>query len=422
VVDGVLGVRLSGPLEPFGVGFASLLLGRGYSEFSTRLNLQLAANLSRWLEGEQSGVGDLTPDLLERFVAARRAAGYRHQRSVHALAPLIGYLRDVGAAPPVPSGSRGPFEELLERYRHHLLVERGLTASTTETRVREAERFLGAQANGGKLDLDRLTGACVTAYVVAECRKRSTGHAKGLVCALRSLLRFLQVEGYVDASLLGAVPSVAHSRLRGLPRALEPGQLERLLDSCDRETVTGRRDFAILKLLGRLGLRVGEVAALQLCDIDWRAGEIIVRGKGRRRDRLPLSVDVGEAVADYVAHGRPANAEGRSVFVSVRGHRRALGREAVAMTVARAGYRAGLGRISAHRLRHTVATEMLRAGAPLAEIGQLLRHRNQTTTAIYAKVDHQRLRTLALAWPDTSWLSDPERLRRLARCWPGGGR
>lgn len=311
---------------------------------------------------------------------------------------------------------------MLERYRRHLLVERGLAASTIDTRVREAERFLSTQANGGELDLQRLTGASVTGYLVAECRKRSSGHAKGLVCSLRSLLRFLQVDGVVDGSLLGAVPSVAHWRLRGLPKALEPGQLERLLDSCDRATVIGRRDFAIVKLLGRLGLRVGEVAALQLGDIDWRAGEIIVRGKGRRRDRLPLLADVGEAVAAYLRDGRPASAEGRSVFVSARGHRRALTREAIAMVVVRAGHRAGLGRISAHRLRHTVATEMLRAGAPLVEIGQLLRHRNETTTAIYAKVDHQRLRTLAVSWPDTAWLGDPQRLRPLARCWLGAGR
>lgn len=413
-------VRLSGPLEPYAVGFGSVLLRRGYSRFTTMLHLQLLANLSRWLEAEGRDAGDVTPDLLERFASARREAGYRHQRSTRALVPLLGYLRDVGVAPAaVQFVPQTPLEELLERYRRYLAVERGLAASTVSTRIREARAFLAARP-GGELDLSQLSSADVSRYVLAESRNRSRGHVKGLVCALRCLLRFLHVDGQVDGSLAAAVPSVAHWRLSGLPRALEPGQLERLLDSCDRGTVTGRRDFAVLLLLGRLGLRVGEVARLELGDIDWRAGEIVVRGKGRRRDRLPLPAAVGEAVAAYLHDGRPATAEGRSVFASVRGHRRALDRTAVGRVVAAAGRRAGLGRVGAHQLRHTVATEMLRAGAPLAEIGQLLRHRSAMSTAIYAKVDHGRLRSLARSWPAVRAEFDGERLRPLARAWPGG--
>jgi site-specific recombinase XerD len=416
-------VRVSGPLQPYAMGFGSELLRRGYAPFTAMLQVQLVAHLSRWLVAEGRDVDEVTPDLLERFAAARRAAGYRHQRSVRALAPLLGYLREIGVAPPeaafVPCT---PVEKLVERYRHHLADERGLHPETVSNRVREAQRFLAAQIESGELDLAGLTSARISAYVVDETRRRSRGDAKLMVCALRSLLRFLQLEGLVDESLVGAVPAIAHWRSSGLPRALAPGQFEQLLDSCDRSTIVGRRDYAVLLVLGRLGLRAGEVVGLQLDDIDWRAGEITVRGKGKRRDRLPLPAEVGEAIAAYLKDGRPASAEGRSVFVTVRGHRRGIRRKAVGRIAARAALTAGIAGVSAHRLRHTVATEVLRAGAPLEEVGQLLRHHSAVSTAIYAKVDHQRLRGLARTWPKVRGQLDGERLRSIARCWPGGAR
>jgi len=210
----------------------------------------------------------------------------------------------------------------------------------------------------------------VTAFVLAECPRRSRGSAKLLVTALRSLLGFLHVDGVLAESLIRSVPSVAGWRLAGLPRGLEAGQARRLLAGCDRRTTVGRRDFAILTLLVRLALRRGEVARLELCDIDWRAGEIVIRGKGDRQERLPLPTDVGEAVAGYLRRGRPASAEGRCVFVRVKAPHRALTPGGVTNVVLAAGRRAGLGQIAAHRLRHTAATEMLRAGATLPEIGQ----------------------------------------------------
>jgi integrase/recombinase XerD len=172
-----------------------------------------------------------------------------------------------------------------------------------------------------------------------------------------------------------------------------------LLASCDEHTSTGRRDAAILTVLVRLGLRAGEVAALSLDDIDWRCGEITVRGKGHRHDRLPLPVDVGEKIVGYLRNGRPAAAQDRAVFIRAQAPFRALTSNAVTTVVAAAGRRAGLGVVGAHRLRHSAATTMLRCDGSLTEIGQTLRHVRPLTTAIYAKVDVEALRQLARPWP-----------------------
>jgi len=211
-------------------------------------------------------------------------------------------------------------------------------------------------------------------------------------------LRFLHVAGWTPTGLAQAVPSVAGWRLSSLPRVLEPDQVARLLSTCDRSTPLGRRDFAILTLLARLGLRAGEVARLSLDDIAWRAGELTIRGKGSTIERLPLPHDVGGALASYLRNGRPTS-RSREVFLSARAPVRALSSQAVTAVVRYACDRAGVERVGAHRLRHTVASELLRAGAPLAQIAPILRHASVSTTAIYAKVDREALRALARPWP-----------------------
>jgi site-specific recombinase XerD len=215
---------------------------------------------------------------------------------------------------------------------------------------------------------------------------------------MRSFLRFAVVEGLTAWPLATAVPSVARWTAVGLPRGLTRVEVAALLASCDQRRAIGRRDYAILVLLARLGLRAAEVAALRLDDIDWRAGEIVVRGKGRTEERLPLPSDVGEAIAVYLRRGRPQRPE-REVFLRAAAPLRGLAPEGVSEVVRAASERAGLGSFGAHRLRHTAGTEMLRAGASLTEVAQVLRHRSVTTTAIYAKVDHLALRELAMPWP-----------------------
>jgi integrase/recombinase XerD len=398
--DGVLvsEVRVRGPLAGYAVEFAEFLVG--HTAGSTRLQMYLVAQVSRWLEAEGVEVAGLTELEADRFIAARRARVERLFRSRQALEPLIGYLRGLGAVPaPVDLGPVTPVEELVERYRRYLLVERALTVGTARVYVEAIRPFLAGFDGADVVELKRVTAAEVSAFVLAEATRRQGTSIRSVATALRSLLVFLHVEGMLERSLTGAVPGVGAWRAAGLPRPLETGELGRLMASCDRGTGIGRRDFAILGLLGRLGLRCGEVADLTLDDIDWPAGVILIYGKGRRDDRLPLPVDVGNALTGYLRRGRPASAVGRAVFVRALAPHRAMSSSAVSRVVAAAAERAGLGSVRAHRLRHTAATELLRGGASLPDVGQVLRHRRLLSTAIYAKVDERSLRELARPWP-----------------------
>jgi site-specific recombinase XerD len=339
------------------------------------------------------------PARVEEFLKARRAEGYTLWLSTQATAPLLAYLRGLGVAQmPSPVDPATPAEALLERYRCYLIQERGLAASTVAAYSHVARLFLFNRSPEGELDLEHLNAAEVIDFVTAECRARKIGSAKYIVCGLRALLRFLYAEGHAESPLAAAVPSVAGWRLAGLPKALSRGEVSALLASCDRRTTFGRRDFAVLTLLARLGLRAGEVASLTLVDLGWRAGEVVIRGKGRREERLPLPTDVGEALVGWLRRGRP-RCESPKLFTRVRAPHRGLTNSGVSKVVGAAAARAGLSGVSAHRLRHTVATEMLRAGAGLPEVAQVLRHASTLTTSLYAKVDRQTLRTLAQPWP-----------------------
>ena len=395
----VLRSFVRGPLEPHAAGFAEELLRRGYSRSSAGQQVCFIAHLDRWMSAGGVGLDGLDAPLIERYLAERRSAGYVEYRSVRALRPLLEFLAPLGVLPVPQVVPPGPVEELRGRYRDYLIGERGLTSGTARGYVDFVRPFAATRLHGGVLDFASLTAADVTGFVLGACPGRAVGSAKLIVCSLRSLLGWLHVTGATPVSLAGAVPSVAGWRLSALPKGLEPGQLRRLLAACDRRTAIGRRDYAIMLLLARLGLRAGEVAHLGLGDIDWRHGEVAIVGKGNRAERLPLPADVGAAIAAYLRRGRPGTAEGRSVFVRVHAPHRALTAGGVTMVVFGAAQRAGLPKMHAHRLRHTAATAMLRAGSPLPEVGQVLRHRSPLTTAIYAKVDRDALAVLARPWP-----------------------
>jgi site-specific recombinase XerD len=287
---------------------------------------------------------------------------------------------------------------VLAEFRTWLSRERGLSPVSVRCYGKQARAFLAALRGAPEEALRALDAGQVTAFVTGYCRDRNPWSAKAMVTSLRSFLRFARATGRTTVSLVGAVPAVASWRLAALPRGLPAAEVERLLAGCDPKTPVGRRDYAVLVLLARLGLRSAEAAGLQLDDIDWRAGEVAVCGKGSRVERLPLPAPAGEALARWLTDGRP-RCESRAVFVTVRRPYRQLTPEAVRQVMGRACDRAGLERCGAHRLRHALATEMLRAGASLPDVGQVLRHRSQLSTSIYAKVDQNALRPLARPWP-----------------------
>lgn len=391
-------VRVSGPLEPYARGFGETLGCQGYAPSSAASLLKLMAHLSRWMAAERVPASDVTPELVEQFVAARRAAGYRHFLSPRGLRPLVRYLCERGVVPePIPQVVNSPVAVALERYRVYLVGERSLAAGTVRYYERVARLFLCTVSNRDELDVAAITTGDVSRFVLTECRGRSVGSAKNVAMALRSLLRYLYVEGLTATALVGAVPAVAPWWNASTPTTLDTADAARLLASCDRRSATGRRDFAVLVVLARLGLRAGEVAALCLDDVDWRAGEVVVRGKGDRHERLPLPEDVGEAVAGYLCRGRP-RVECRSLFLRVHAPTTGLSGCGVSNVVRAACRRAGLPEVGAHRLRHFVATETLHAGASLTEVGQLLRQRSSFTTQQYAKVDRITLLKVAGAW------------------------
>lgn len=391
---------VAGPLALYADGFREDLGGQGYALHSISGQMGLMAHLSSWLDSQDLPVGALTAEVVEGYLRVRRGAGYRSGITGRAVAPLLGYLRGLRVvAEAVRQVPGTPVEVLLEEFRVYLVDERGLAPASVHGYFRYAGMFLTELAAPLGAVLAELSAGQVTAFLVRQSGLRSTWYAKAMVTALRSLLRFLHTAGHIPHPLVGAVPSVPGWKLTTLPRSVNADEVAAVLASCDRDSAGGRRDYAILLLLARLGLRAGEVSAIELDDIDWRAGELMVRGKGNRVEVLPLPVEVGEALADYVRYGRPRCAI-RTLFVILHAPFTGLApKGSVFAVVQRACQRAGIAPFGPHRLRHALACDLLRHGASLAEVGQVLRHSDDRTTAIYAKVDQDRLADLARPCP-----------------------
>lgn len=390
-------VKVVGPLMPYSERFAQKLKDLGYTDLSVVELLRLVSHLSRWMASHGYEVADLDHELVGGYCENRRAAGYTARLTASSFERLLAFLRDEGALPePAGTGPVGPDAQLLARYEAFLVNERGLVEKVVTNWVKVAVAFI-AEHPGLSSGQTMIGTAEVTAYLARELPGKTPSPARNLAAALRSFLRFLHVEGVVNAPLAQAVPHIAYRKGAGLPRFLAPAVVAQLLASCDRRTRRGRRDYAILLVLARLGLRAGEVAAMSLDDIDWRAGELVVHGKGRRKDRLPLPADVGEALVAYL-RSRPRT-EVRTVFLRAIAPRVALSGPAITWVVSSACERAGMPKASAHQLRHSLATDVLRTGGSLVEAGQVLRHATVGTTAIYAKVDFGALSQLVLPWP-----------------------
>jgi len=369
------------------------LLSLHYTRLSARNLLHLFAHLSRWLAARKLDASALTSRQVSAFLRSRRRAGYTAKCSPRALEIVLEHLRGVGViAPEVQIGPRSALERVLARYAEYLSQERALASSTIRQRLDTAARFFTKSS----------TRATIRALCVADVREflRAMGRTRpkslgGIGTNLRSLLRFLFAEGLVPRDLSAAVPSAPSWRDRTLPRGLASSDVQRMLASCDRRTLVGRRDYAILLLLARLGLRQCEVCGLTLDDFDWGRGVLTVRGKGKKIAELPIPRDVGCAISAYLL--RRPRVVLRGVFLRVRAPYRPL--RVIGRPIFTASQRAGIAPVWPHRLRHTAATEMLRRGASLAEIGYVLRHASTQTTVIYAKVDRHALRALVQPWP-----------------------
>ena len=393
-------IQFSGELADHRYGLWEALLANGYSPLSALNVLRLAAHLSRWLQEQEQPLDALTHERIQTFFDDRRGAGYTQFLTPRSLEVIVRHLEAVGVIClplPVPA-LMSPMDQLVQEYRDYLCRERGLSANSVRAYGDIADRF-ARSCVGEELDaIAQLRAKDLTSFMLSASSRYGVGTIKYIVTVLRSFVRYLYVCGYVGLDLTGALPAVAGWRLSSLPKALNAVQVRQLLSACDRRRHIGRRDYAVVLLMVRMGLRRGEVARLELDDVDWRAGEFIIHGKGPRDERLPLPADVGEALVVYLRRSRPS-ASTRRLFLNVRAPHTPLTSGAVGAIACRALKRAGLPGNNSHRLRHTAATQMLRAGGNLDEIAQVLRHRNHDTTAIYAKVDRSALREVIRPWP-----------------------
>lgn len=391
--------RLPDPLVVQLRRFTASLREQGYTDKTVRLKVKLITNFRQWLKRNRVVVADLDERRVEAFLKRKHR---ERKGELRALQQFLDHLRRQNIVPArnLPC-DRSPLAQILNRYETHLRTERGLVAQTILKYQSFVRKFLLKRLRGRPLLLKAVKAADISDFVLRHTRGMSVKSAQLMTTAFRSFFRFLFQKGELQADLAGAVPTVANWRLSTVPKYLAPQEVERVFKACDRRTAVGRRDYAILLLLARLGLRAEEVLGLQLEDINWRAGEVLVRGKGLLHERMPLPVDVGQALAAYLRRGRPA-CRTRRVFVRTRAPRRGFAHSAaLSAIVRRALARADLHppRRGAHLLRHSLATSMLRSGATMREIGEVLRHRDPNTTEIYAKVDFQGLRSLAHPWP-----------------------
>ncbi len=393
-----------GPLAAYIEPFAKSLREQGYSEGAVYRQVHLAICFSRWLRQRGIATRRITSDHLPRYLRYRAQQWRPCTGDAPALRHLLGFLRSERLIPvemKVSARTRTAAERCLRAYEKYLCEVRGLVRATIIYYVAFARSFLKDRFGAGPVALSHLGARDVVGFVERQALRLHRRRAKLLTTALRSFLQYARYRGEVELDLAAAIPILPNWSMPSIPRAIAADQVRRLLDSIDRSTVVGLRDYAILLLLARLGLRAGEVVSLELDAIDWKAGHLTVRGKSGQRCSLPLPVEVGQAIAAYLRLGRPRCAS-RHVFLCARaplcGFR---GPSGIACLVRRCIERAGVKAptYGAHQFRHGLATEMLHRGASLGEIGELLGHRNPETTKIYTKVDLDALRTLALPWP-----------------------
>ncbi|RLB51784.1 MAG: integrase [Deltaproteobacteria bacterium] len=386
-------------LGPWLDSFDDHLSNLGYPLGSRITYVRLTADLGRWMADQELPVEELNESAIDEYVDQRKTQ--RDRRRAPAL-HLLAHLRSEGVVPPhrvVPD--RSHIAPHCSCYAKYMRQVRGAAEGTVEGYVSVVRCFLAGRFGTGPVDLAVITATDINGFLVQRAGKLSPRRVDYLATALRSFLRFLFVRKETPTDLSTAAPGSLTRHLASVPRYISPAEIEGLLDTCDSTTAGGMRNLAILVLLARLGLRASEVAKLEFDDIRWRSGEIVIRGKGDVVDRLPLLYEVGEALAKYLLNGRPKCSSPRLFLRLCAPIRELGGREAVSGVVRTAIKRAGLNPPvqGAHLLRHSLGTQMIRAGASISEIGEVLRHHSHRSTEIYAKVDFEALRTIAQPWP-----------------------
>jgi site-specific recombinase XerD len=392
----------SGPNGQFIELYAARLIKDGLAYHGTWRSLSLVGDLLTWVAGSRSKVSDLDERVTERYLRQRARKQSIQPGDRAALKRLLSVLRDAGTIPPAALPPVTPQDRIFEEFSDYLRTERGLTSKSIIRHLPIIRRFLCEACPAGAGDLGKISQEEVIRYIERHARDWSPASGKAMCWSLRAFLRYLYYKRLNPLALAECVPSIRRWKLAGLPTYLSAAQVQRVLDGCDRTMARGRRDYAILMMLARLGLRAGEVATLTLDDVNWRSGEILVRAKGRQQTRMPMPPDVGAAIVAYLRGGRPISPCRRLFLRSPAPNVGFASGCAISMVAKvaldRAGIR-GYAHQGAHLFRHSLATELLRSGATLSEIGQLLRHESHDTTRIYAKVDIEALHTLSLPWP-----------------------
>jgi len=391
----------SGPHGQLVELYAARLIKDGLVRHGTWRCLNLVGNLLSWIARSRSKLTDLDERMVERYLQHRAGKQSIQPGDRAALKRLLSVLRNAGTIAPATLPVT-PQDQIFEEFGDYLRRERGLAPKSIIRHLPVIRRFLHEVCAAGVSDLGKISQEDVTRYIERHARDWSAVSGKAMCWSLRAFLRYLHHRGLNPLALAGCVPSIRRWKLASLPTYLSAAQVQKVLDGCDRTTTLGRRDFAILMMLAKLGLRANEVATLTLDDIDWRSGEMLVRAKGRQRTRMPMPPGVGAAIVAYLRDGRPTSSCRLLFLRTLAPHVGFASGCAITMIAKTALERAGIrgyAHQGAHLFRHSLATELLRSGATLSEIGQLLRHESHDTTRIYAKVDIEALRTLSLPWP-----------------------
>lgn len=381
--------------------YAARLVEEGLVRQGTWRCLNVVGGLLSWIAGRRYKLSDVDEQVVERYLRNRGRRQSIQLGDRAALKRWLSLLREKGVIAPLVLPPITPHERIFKEFGAYLLSERGMAPKSIIRHLPVIRRFLQEVCSGDG-NVRKISQEDVIRYIERHAEDWSPETGKAMCWSLRAFLRYLYHRGLNARPLADCVPSIRRWNLTTLPTYLSATQVREALDGCDRETVMGRRDYSILLLLAKLGLRATEVATLTLDDIDWRASEILVRAKGRQRARMPMPPDVGAAIVAYLRNGRPKSPCRRLFVRTLAPHVGFASGCAISMIAKVALDRVGIegcAHRGAHIFRHSLATELLQSGATLSEIGQLLRHKSHDTTRIYAKVDIDALRTLSQPWP-----------------------